>query len=236
MNHSSLRHYLLISLLILAVPSIGQSQKRRPPTGGLLAVVIDQRLAVLRETPSLSARLVRRLSRGRLVAIRKAVIAKDGVVFYRVIVTRRTSGWLQREAIASPNRTGDDERFYRLLLATQDFDRIAGARVFLDLFPNSKLRPAVLLLYAAAADAAAEKLSLEASRKLEVPGLSATGAPEFSYFLNYSGLDRYNRQGVRFVFQKESRKFLYDGAAWRELARRYPRTNEGEEARARLMK
>ena len=29
--------------------------------------------------------------------------------------------------------------------------------------------------------------------------MNAGGAPIFSYFLNYNGLDRYNRQGITFV-------------------------------------
>jgi hypothetical protein len=54
------------------------------------------------------------------------------------------------------------------------------------------------------------------------------------YYLNYSGLDRYNRQGVTFTFDRAARQFHYDGAAWREIVRRYPRSPEAAEARNRL--
>jgi len=39
---------------------------------------------------------------------------------------------------------------------------------------------------------AAAKLSREAERRFEKREVPATGAPEFSYYLDYSGLDRYN--------------------------------------------
>ena len=60
------------------------------------------------------------------------------------------------------------------------------------------------------------------------------GAPEFSYYLNYNGLDRYNREGVRFQFDRAAKTFSYDGAAWREIIKRYPNSSEAVEARKRL--
>jgi hypothetical protein len=93
------------------------------------------------------------------------------------------------------------------------------------------LRSEVLLLFGETAEAAAAKLSKDAARRLaEV----ARAAPEFSYFLNYNGLDRYNRQGVRFVFDRANKQFQYDGAAWREIVRRYPSSAASTEARKRL--
>ncbi len=231
MNRSS---RLLISLLILQFAhAAGFAQKRRPPAGGRVAIVVDERLAALRDSPSLSAKLMRRLGRGRLVAITGAVIGKEGIAFYRVNVTRRTRGWLQREAVATRSRLGDEKRFYQLIAASQDFDRIARARIFLDFFPRSSLRPAVLLLYASAADSLAEKLTREATRRLDLKEMKAGGAPESSYFLNYTGLDRYNRQGLRFLFDQQTKSIRYDGAAWREIVRRYPHSTEAEEARQR---
>jgi hypothetical protein len=52
--------------------------------------------------------------------------------------------------------------------------------------------------------------------------------------MNYSGLDRYNRQGVTFVFDRSSKRFHYEGAAWREILQRYPNSMEADEARKRL--
>jgi hypothetical protein len=89
----------------------------------------------------------------------------------------------------------------------------------------------VLLLLGDMAEEMAARLSTEAARRLKV-GLG--DAPEFSYYLNHTGLDRYNRQRVGFVFDKSTKRFHYDGAAWRELIRRHPRSPEAAEARKRI--
>jgi hypothetical protein len=210
------------------------SQKRRIPPGGRIAIVVDERLSALRSMPDLSGKLLRRVGRGKLVAIRREKRSIEGIVFYQVNVTKRTSGWIQREALVSPKQAGDDERLLRLIEGSEDFDRIARARIFLDAFPRSPFRPAVLMLYAEEAESAAGKLSRDASRRLNGTEVNARSAPLFTYFLNYNGLDRYNRQGVRFVFAREERRFHYDGAAWRDVLRRYPRSPEAGEARKRL--
>jgi hypothetical protein len=64
--------------------------------------------------------------------------------------------------------------------------------------------------------------------------MTAGGAPLFSYFLNFNGLDRYNRQGITFVFDARTKRFRYDGEGWQELVYRYPRSPEAAEARKRL--
>ena len=210
------------------------AQKKRVPPGGNIAVVADERLAALRTAPNSSARLIRRLSRGRLVSIRSSTRNREGLLFYHVFVTRRTSGWLQSEAVVSSSRAADDDRLLHLISGADEFDRVARARVFLDTFPRSPLRPRVLLLLAAAAEEAAAKLSRESERRFERREIPTDGAPEFSYFMNYSGLDRYNRQGVTFTFDRATKQFHYDGAAWREILQRYPHVPEAEEARRRL--
>jgi hypothetical protein len=141
---------------------------------------------------------------------------------------------MQREALISGKRPGDDLTLLRLIMASQGFDLIARARIFLDTFPRSRLRPIVLLAYGAAAEEAAVRLTRDASRRLNPEEMKAGAAPVSSYFLNYSGLDRYNRQGVGFVFDRAENRFYYDGAAWREILRRYPRSDEAPEARKRL--
>jgi hypothetical protein len=151
-----------------------------------------------------------------------------------VAVTRRTRGWIQHEALISPYRKGDDARLLALINASHDFDRIARARIFLDAFPHSGLRPQVLLLFGNEAEKTAEKISREAGRRLDAAEMAATGAPLASYFLNYSGLDRYRRQGIVFTFDEASRQFHYEGAAWKEILRRYPTTREAITARERL--
>ena len=226
-----LPHKLTLCLLFLFFIPITVDAQRKPPSGGRLAVVVDERLAALRATPDLTGKLVRRLSRGRMVAVKATKKAPDGITFLLVKVTRRTRGWIQREAVVSPSRSGDDHRLLDLINQSQAFDRISRARIFLDHFPRSRLRPEVLLLLGDSAEEAAEKLSKSAARRISE---TAPAAPEFSYYLNYSGLDRYNRLGVKFVFDPSTKRLHYDGAAWRELIRRYPKTPQAAGANKKL--
>lgn len=224
-------HKLALSLLlVLAIPGTIIAQ-RKPPAGGRLAIVVDERLAALRATPQLNGRLVRRLSRGRLLAVRSVKTSADGTSFFLVNVSSRTHGWIQREAVVSPSRAGDDQRLLTLIERSQGFDRIARARIFLNHFPRSPLRPAVLLLLGNTAEQLAAKLSNDAAGRLKQ---DRGDAPEFSYFLNYTGLDRYNRQGVMFVFDRSTKRFHYDGASWRELIRRFPHSLFATEAKIKL--
>jgi hypothetical protein len=213
-----------------------QAQGRRIPPGGRIAVVVDARLAALRAAPNLSANLLRRLGRGRLVSIRGSQRTTDGLIFHRVAINRRTSGWLQSEAVIASWQPRDDQRLFQLVTGPDEFERAARARIFLDTFPRSPLRPTVLLLYSQAAEEAAEQLTRSAQRQFTRNEIPENGAPLFSYFLNYNGLDRYNRQGVKFVFDESTKTFHYDGAALREILRRYPQSKEAEEARQMMEK
>jgi hypothetical protein len=222
-------------VLPLLVCSEVLAQKRRPPGGGRgVAVVVDERLAALRDAPDFSANLLQRMSRGRTVSVLGARKGSDGVVFYRVGVTRRTSGWVQSEAVVRASVGGDDARLLRLVKGSAGFDRVERACLFLETFPRSTLRPAVLLLLGEAAQGEAATLTRSAVRRLDAREMEAGGAPVHTYFLNYNGLDRFTRQGVRFSFDPASKRFLYDGAAWREILRRHPRSPEAAEARSRL--
>jgi hypothetical protein len=217
---------LLITILVNFgfQPTVFAQQK--PPKGGAIAVVVDERLSALRSTPDLTGVLIRRVGRGRLVAIRGSQTTPEGVVFYRIRVSSRTQGWMQREAVVSVSQRDDDKRLLSLIRNSSDFDRIARARIFLDLFSRSPLRPQALLLLGETAEEAAAKLTRDATRRL--------GVLDSTYYRNYIGLDRYNRQGIRFMFDQVTRQFHYDGAAWRELIRRYPRSPEATQAEQRL--
>ena len=232
MHPHKLTPQLCLFLFLFLVYTSTPGQQRKAPTGGRLAIVVDERLAALRTTPELNGALIRRLGRGRLVAIRSLKTNRDGIVFFFVNVTARTRGWIQRESVVSPSRPGDDLRLFRLIQQSHDFDRIARARIFLHHFRRSLLRPAVLLLLGDTAEALAAKLSNQARRKLNT---DADEAPEFSYFLNYSGLDRYNRQGVHFTFNPNTKRLHYDGTAYRLLLRHHPNSSEAHEASQRLL-
>ena len=225
----------LACVLLLHTDAYPQRKRRVPLAGSGQAIVVDERLAALREDARLTARLVQRLSRGRIVSLigtRRA--GGDGLNFYRVAVTRRTRGWLPADAVVSPARAGDDERLLRLIRGSEEFDRIARARIFLDNFPRSSLRPAVLLLFGDEVEQAAAKLSRDAVRRLDEREMAAGGAPIDGYFLNFNELDRYNKQGITFVFDRAAKRYHYDGESWREIVRRYPRSLEAPEARQRL--
>lgn len=221
----------LFLFLLLTSNAFVIGQRQKAPAGGRLAIVVDERLAAVRETPQLTGKLVRRLGRGRLVAVRATKSGPDGITFLLVNLSSRTHGWIQREAVVSPSRTGDDEKMFELIKSSTEFDLVARARSFLDNFPRSRYRAEVLLLMGDAAEEVSAKLSREAARRItERP----TSGPEFAYYLNHNGLDRYNRQGVGFVFEKSTKRLHYDGKVWRELVRRYPGTLEAAEAKERL--
>lgn len=223
------------AVLLLATSAVLVSaQKRRVPPGGNIAVVADERLAALRARPALSARLIRRLARGGFVSVRGSRRNHEGIVFSYVVVTRRTRGWVQSEALVASGRSGDDRRLAHLIGGTDEFERIARARIFLETFPRSPLRPGVLLAFGDAAEEAARQLSREATRRFERRETPTDGAPEFSYYLNYNGLDRYNRQGVIFNLDRTTKQFHYDGSAWKEIVRKYPNSAEAVEAKRRL--
>ncbi|HYN25841.1 MAG TPA: hypothetical protein VES69_12440 [Pyrinomonadaceae bacterium] len=232
-SHLRVSWIILTTVGLVAVLCTSANAQGRVP-GRRVAIVVDERLSVLRDSPDLSGKLLRRIGRGRAVSITRQNRSRDGVIFYSVKVSRRTRGWLQKEAVILPRRAGDDERLLRLINASADFDRVARARIFLDAFPHSPLRPRVLLLFGDEAEQAAVRLSQDASRRLNAEEMQANDAPVFSYSLNYGGLDRYNRQGVRFAFDRDQRKFHYEGSSWREIIRRYPRSPEAAQARTRL--
>jgi hypothetical protein len=195
--------------------------------------VVDERLSALRDAPRPTASLVQRLGRGRFVSV-TGERASGGVTYLRVLVTSRTGGWLQADAVVRPSRAGDDARLLRLVRGSVEFDRLARARIMLEAFPRSALRPAALLVFGDAAAESAERLTREARRRLDPAEMRAGGAPAASYFLNYNGLDRYRRLGVVFDFDPASKSYRYDGAAFREILRRHPRSPEAAEARQRL--
>jgi hypothetical protein len=200
---------------------------------GQMAVVIDDSLSVLREKPSLFSQSIQRMHRGRKIQI-LGVIEADGVKFYRVAVPPSNFGWVQADAVFGRFRMGDEERLARLVQASSGFEQIEVAAEFFDLFPDSKFRPSILLLYGDLLEDAAFKLTKDAGNKLKRSEMAASGAPVHSYFLNFVSLDRYRKLGVTYLFNPANRSFHYDGASWAEIVRKYPKSNEFPEAQKRL--
>ena len=197
------------------------------------AIIVDERLAVVRAEPSLYAKPLQRMRRGRIISISGEKEA-DGVRFYRVNLSAEGGGWMQTEAVVGRFRRGDDERLARLVQSSEGFDQIERATIFFENFPRSPLRPAMLLLFGDLVEGIAAAISRDATRRLSRREMAATGAPIYSFYLNYSSLDRYRRLGIGFVFNSETKTFHYDGAAWKEILTKFPKSSEAAEAQKRL--
>lgn len=238
--------FLLLSLAFLIFTSNLEAQKRRvapksrntpasqkPAETGNTAVVIDELLSVLRLKPSLFAPSIQRMQRGRKVQILETRQA-DGVTFYRVSAPPNNYGWVQSEAVFGDFRRGDDERMAKLIQASNGFDQIEIAVKFLEIYPNSSLRPAILLLFGDLAEETAVRLSRDATRRLDRREMAASGAPLHSFYLNFVSLDRYRKLGIVFLFNPDTKNFHYDGASWREIVEKFPKSGEFAEAQKRL--
>lgn len=198
------------------------------------AVVIDETLAVLRTRPSLFAESVQRMRRGRKVQITGEKVA-DGVTFYRVsAISPKITGWVQSEAVFGKFRRGDDERLARLIQASDGFDQLEIAVEFFEIYPESPLRPAILLLFGDLCEETAGELSRSAARRLDRREMAASGAPLHSFYLNFVSLDRYRKLGIVFFFNSNTKNYHYNGAVWEEIVKKYPNTNEAAEAQKRL--
>ncbi|HWP42547.1 MAG TPA: hypothetical protein VNO14_04880 [Blastocatellia bacterium] len=217
----------------LAVP-IGVAQSSAGTIRFIRAFVVDDRLSALRREPDLRSRVVQRLRIGREVFIYGLRSGKGGQPdFYRVALSRRTRGWIHRSAVAVPNRSGEDERVLRLAEEAENgFDRIVLCRLLSDHFKRSPLAALSLLRLAEEAERAAASLSARARRRLS--GIDKDGLNARDYYLSDAGLDRYSRLGVGFDFDEAAARYVYDGQAYRDIIRRYPRTPEARIARARL--
>jgi hypothetical protein len=235
-----------LSLALVLVGFIsGEAQKRRPVeterrSGSVSKareprslMVVDETLSVLRSRPSLFADPIQRLRRGRIVNVSAAAEA-DGVRFYKVTAPTGYAGWVQADALFGRARAGDEERFARLVEASDGFDQIELASAFLQMFPASHFRAPMLLLLGDLVEGTATKLSRDAKSRLSAREMAASGAPIHSFYLNFNMLDRYRRLGVKFLFNPSTRTFHYDGASWREIVRKFPASAEAAEAQKRL--
>jgi hypothetical protein len=213
---------------------IGISAQAQQVIAGRRAVVSDERLSALRERPDQTASIKQRLRRGRVIGITGAARGKDGLLFFHVVVTRRTEGWILAAAVIRAGHRADVERLLKLIEASDDeFARIRLGRLCADEFRGTRTAARALLLLGETADRAAARLTAQAQRRLKA------GAEEMTldrrvYLLNDVALDRYNRIGVRFKTDEAGEKLIYDGGAYRELIRKYPRATEAIEAKKKL--
>ena len=200
--------------------------------------VIDERLAVIRKESNIKSTVVRRLSIGRPVIVlsyRPAIGGEAG--FYRVAVTRRTSGWIHEGALAFANRKGDDLRLASLIENDYEgFDRLKLCRLFEDHFSNSTLLPKIMLILGGEAEKSAAELTQRKRSLINRSGVGGSRIPLRDYLLSDSGLDRYNRLNIKFDFDANAMRYRYDGQIYRELVKQFPHSEEGQEAQKRLQK
>ncbi|MBC7798903.1 MAG: SH3 domain-containing protein [Pyrinomonadaceae bacterium] len=197
------------------------------------AIVVDERLAVLRDRPSLMAVPVQRMRRGHEIQI-LGNDEGDGVGFYRVQLSKNKFGYVQTQAVITTSRRGDDERLANLVRVSDGFEQIERATLFLNNYPKSVYRPAILLLLGDLLEESAQNLSREATRRFDADEIRATNAPVYSFYLNYNGLDRYGRLGIVFLFNQTAKQFHYDGARWKEIILKHSNSSEAGEAEKRL--
>ncbi len=216
-----------------SVPVKPKAQTARAPEIGQTGVIVDETLAVLRKMPSLFSESVHRMSRGRKVQI-QGVTEADGVKFFRVTAPPTNFGWVQADAVFGKFRAGDEERLTKLVQAADGFEQLEIAGEFFELYPNSKFKPSLLLLYGDLIEETAVTLSKSANSRLSRREMAASGAPLHSYYLNFNMLDRYRKLGIIFLFNPSTRLYHYDGAAWKEIVEKFPASTETVEARKRL--
>lgn len=236
--------FSIIFIIVFGTSVIAQKRVTIPPWRpkstavksaeiGQTAIVIDETLSVLRMTPSLFADSVQRMRRGRRVQI-LGVSEADGVKFYKVTAPPANYGWVQADAVFGKFRVGDEERLARLAQAADGFDQIEIAVEFFNLYPDSKFKPAILLLFGDLLEEVAAKLSKDATSRLSRKEMAASAAPLHSYYLNFVSLDRYRKLGILFLFNSTTKQFHYDGVSWKEVVAKFGVSPEAAEAQKRL--
>ncbi|MCB1023229.1 MAG: hypothetical protein KDB79_02490 [Acidobacteria bacterium] len=89
------------------------------------------------------------------------------------------------------------------------FTQLERAVFFLQYYPDSELRPTIPLLLGDLIEEESLIISKLASTKFHRLEITASGAPLLGFYLSYSGLDRYGRRGIRFLFNLSTRSFHY---------------------------
>lgn len=243
MKHSQISVLIIASIFVFS--SVADAQRRTSPRSKSKtklrsspqkrndAIVVDERLSVLRRNPSLYARPIQRMRLGRRVIVLGAKNG-DGVTFYKIRALPNRSGWVQSEAVVGNFRRGDDQRLVRLIHASNGFAQIERIKFFLSYFPRSSLRSSILLLFGDLVEEVSLSLSKNASKKFDRREMAASGAPIHSFYLNFSSLDRYRKLGIRFLLNINTKSYHYDGSSWFEIVNKFPKSVEAYEAIKRL--
>ena len=142
-------------------------------------------------------------------------------------------GWIHAAALAVQGRTGEDQRIMNLIEDSSDStDKITLCRLVIERFGKSQLVPRAMLLLGQEAERVAESLSPRTHRRLAQ--VRAQDALVRDYYLSDAGLDRFSRLGLVFDFDESTGEFIYDRKAYRDIVRRFPKSEEAKLARQRL--
>ena len=217
----------MVCLLMVLVAVLFVSVAGKPADlPGWRAIVIDERHSVLRERPNLKGPVRQRLRSGRIVGVLGTVTDREGNRFSQIAISRNIRGWMLASAIVRPGNRRDAARLLALIESTSDdHTRIRLAGICAEHFRASAEAPRALMIIAEAATRVAQRLTRDARRRA---GLRESDSPvsiteRRAIFLNFNGLDRYNRLGVLFDYDAGEDRLVYDGAALHTLRRRYPR-------------
>lgn len=199
------------------------------------AFVVDDRLSALRHEADIQSPVTQRLRLGRQVfVINTRNGPGDKNEFCRIAVTRRTRGWIHRSALASPALAGEDARVMELIDTYKGLDKLTLCRLFAEQFRRSPLLSKAMLIMAQEADRAAASLNRGATRRLSGINRGINLSLKRDYYLSDPGLDRYSKLGIKFDFDENAGKYFYDGQAYRDIIRLFPRSDEASHARTRL--
>ena len=189
------------------------------------AIVVDERFSALWEKPGWEGQLRRRLRRGRQVWLIGPPRVRQGERFHRVAVSRRTQGWIHEAALVRPGDRADGERLWRVIEETEDdYVKVSLARLCALHFRGQPAAPRALWLLGETMTRVAYRLTLEAERRLgEIDPSRRRPA-----MMGFVSLDRYHRLGISFLYDEASGTLRYDGAAFEELRKRYPRSAEAQ--------
>lgn len=224
---------LLIVCCGLVADVTGQQAKAASSFHALPGYVVDERFSALRREPGLTGRIIERMRLGRFIAVLPHRRRVDGLMFYRVAISRHRRGWVCERAFVLAGRPGHDARLLRLIEEAEGFPRLVLARLLVIQFPRSPLRPQALLILGEGAERAAETLSRDVRRR-QPPLAHDEGLSPRQWYLNDERLDRYNRLGIVFEYDETLGAYRYDGWAYQEILRRYPASAEALRAAERL--
>ncbi|MGB7621590.1 MAG: hypothetical protein WBN92_04495 [Terriglobia bacterium] len=229
----------LVIILLFTTPVFGAKSPSNPlkktGTKSFLAYVFDDRFSVVRAQPDVEAPFLRRLRVGHRVFLVAGASRSQESKFRRVVVSRNLSGWMLAAAVAAPGLAGDDERLFRYAHSQSREKALMALRILLTHFDRTPMRPAALLRLGQLAEEEAGQLSVRANRTLtREESTLPDNLEERDLFANFRGLDHLASNGIRFVYQRETDRFVYKGDAYREIVKRFSSSTEAASARERL--